>query len=119
MPRVIAAREWRVLERACAQRVRAMNAFLDDLYHGARILEAGVIPRRLVYTSLQYRREMVGVEPPGGAWVGFDPTTGNAVDERYVRVAVGRELLGRRAGSRARQLRHPSGHGDPGRRARC
>jgi hypothetical protein len=28
---------------------------------------------------------------PGGAWVGFDPTTGNAVDERYVRVAVARD----------------------------
>ena len=69
VPRVIAAAEWRTLERGCAQRVRAMNAFLDDLYHGARILDAGVIPRGLVYTSLQYRREMVGVKPPGGVYI--------------------------------------------------
>jgi len=69
VPRVIAAEEWRTIERGCIQRVRAMNAFLDDLYHGARILEAGVIPRGLVYTSLQYRRQMAGVDPPGGVYI--------------------------------------------------
>lgn len=54
VPRVISADEWRTIERGCVQRVRAMNAFLHDLYHGGRILEAGVIPQDLVYTSLQY-----------------------------------------------------------------
>ena len=68
-PRVIPADEWRTIKRGCAQRVRAMNAFLHDIYHDGRILAAGVVPRALVYTSLQYRREMVGVTPPGGIYI--------------------------------------------------
>jgi uncharacterized circularly permuted ATP-grasp superfamily protein len=69
VPRVIAAAEWQLLERGCVQRVRAMNAFLDDLYHGARILQTGLVSRELVYSSQQYRREMVGVSPPGGVYI--------------------------------------------------
>ena len=28
---------------------------------------------------------------PGGGWIGFDPTNANLADERYVKVAVGRD----------------------------
>jgi len=51
------------------QRVRALNAFVHDVYHEARILEAGVVPRDVVYTSSQYRREVRGITPPGGVYV--------------------------------------------------
>ena len=69
VPRVIPAAEWKTLEAGLIQRIQAMNAFLHDLYHEGRILKAGHIPRELIYTSTQYRREMMGVDPPGGAYI--------------------------------------------------
>src|SRR5215203_6173527 len=37
IPRIITAAEWRGLSRGIEQRVRALNAFLHDLYHGQEI----------------------------------------------------------------------------------
>ena len=34
VPRIISAREWAKLEKGIEQRVRAINAFLYDIYHG-------------------------------------------------------------------------------------
>jgi uncharacterized circularly permuted ATP-grasp superfamily protein len=69
VPRLIPAGEWAAIERGCIQRVKALNAFLHDLYHGGRILEEGLVPRELAYTSLQYRREMLGVDPPADMYI--------------------------------------------------
>lgn len=44
IPRIIAQREWRILEAGCQQRVRALNAFLHDIYHEQNIIEAGIVP---------------------------------------------------------------------------
>src|SRR5512134_4006194 len=41
VPRIIAASEWEMLERGLIQRVRALNAFLDDVYHDQKILDGG------------------------------------------------------------------------------
>ena len=38
VPRIITASEWRDLERGLAQRLTAVNLFLKDVYHDARIL---------------------------------------------------------------------------------
>ena len=43
IPRIISAAEWRKLERGIEQRVRAMNAFMHDIYHKA----TGPIVQRL------------------------------------------------------------------------
>src|SRR5215471_1587959 len=40
VPRIIPASEWAMLERGLAQRVRALNAFLADIYHEQKILAA-------------------------------------------------------------------------------
>ena len=75
VPRVFSAREWRTLSRGILQRARALNAFLDDVYHRGEILKAGVIPEDLVYRNPAYLPEMVGVSPPGKVWshiVGID-----------------------------------------------
>src|SRR5438046_2442211 len=45
VPRIVAAAEWAVLERGLAQRTRALNLFIDDIYHAQRILDDGVVPR--------------------------------------------------------------------------
>ncbi|WP_298442316.1 circularly permuted type 2 ATP-grasp protein, partial [Gordonia sp. (in: high G+C Gram-positive bacteria)] len=48
VPRVISAAEWTRLEAGIAQRVRALEMFLDDVYGEQQILSDGVIPRRLI-----------------------------------------------------------------------
>ncbi len=68
IPRVIPAAEWAVLDAGLRQRVGALNAFLHDIYHSQRIVEAGVIPRELVLLNAQYRPQMRGVELPGGIY---------------------------------------------------
>jgi uncharacterized circularly permuted ATP-grasp superfamily protein len=64
IPRVLAAAEWTVLERALAQRVMALDAFVADCYGAQRALRDGVVPTRLVYSSCGYLRDLVGVRPP-------------------------------------------------------
>ena len=69
LPRILAAREWSILEAGLKQRLRAMNRFLQDIYGPARILADGVIPTDLVFGCKQYRIEMQGVEVPRGVHV--------------------------------------------------
>ncbi|MGC7093391.1 circularly permuted type 2 ATP-grasp protein [Amycolatopsis lurida] len=66
VPRVITAAEWLKLERGVAQRVRALEAFLDDVYGDAQILADGVLPRRLITSCSHFQREAFGINPPNG-----------------------------------------------------
>ena len=68
VPRIIPAEDWTRLEAGLAQRVRALNAFIGDIYHEQRILQAGVIPAERVLCNAQYRPEMQGVEVPGNIY---------------------------------------------------
>lgn len=75
VPRIISAGEWRTLERGIEQRVRAINAFLYDIYHRQEILRAGRIPRELIANNEAFLPQMIGVSPPGGIYthiVGVD-----------------------------------------------
>ena len=64
VPRIISAAEWRLLERGIEQRVRALNAFLYDIYHRQEIIRAGRIPADLVLGNAAYLPEMIGHNPP-------------------------------------------------------
>ena len=67
-PRIIEAAEWATLERGLAQRVVALNRFLDDLYVGEQAaIEDGVVPRWLVTSSRGFERHAFGIEVPFGA----------------------------------------------------
>ena len=68
VPRILPAEEWTLLEAGLAQRVRALNAFIADVYHGQEILRAGVVPAQRVLCNAQYRPEMQGVAVPGGIY---------------------------------------------------
>jgi len=68
VPRVIPAKDWQRLADGLRQRVKALNAFLTDIYHGQEILKAGVVPAEQVLTNGQYRPEMQGVDVPGGIY---------------------------------------------------
>lgn len=69
IPRVIEAAEWDVIEKGVKQRVKALNEFLYDIYHDAKIISDGVVPKELVYGNANYREEMRGYEPPGRTYV--------------------------------------------------
>lgn len=64
IPRVLDAQEWSLLERGLAQRVKALNAFLRDIYHGREILRAGKVPELLVLHNEGFRAEMQDFDPP-------------------------------------------------------
>ncbi len=65
VPRIISAREWSRLTRGIEQRVRAINAFLHDIYHRQEILRSGRLPARLVAQNEAFLPQMIGVSPPG------------------------------------------------------
>ena len=68
IPRIIAAREWEVLERGVVQRVRAINHFLADIYHEQRILKDGVVPAELVLGNSNFQQAMVDLDVPCGTY---------------------------------------------------
>ena len=75
VPRIITANEWRRLSRGIEQRVRALNAFLHDLYHRQEIIRAGRVPEGLFRDNPAWLPNMVGFTPPGGIYthiVGID-----------------------------------------------
>jgi uncharacterized circularly permuted ATP-grasp superfamily protein len=67
IPRVIAAREWDALADGLRQRVRALEAFLDDVYGEGRVFSERVVPRALVTSSPNFRREAFGAAPAHAA----------------------------------------------------
>lgn len=86
VPRIISGREWRRLTQGIEQRVVALNAFLDDIYHRQEILRAGRIPKELIAGNEAFLPEMIGVKPPGGVYthiIGVDIVR-TAEDEFYV-----------------------------------
>ncbi len=75
VPRVVSAREWQRLERGIEQRVRAINAFLHDIYHRQEIVRAGRVPAEMIAGNEAFLPQMLGVSPPGQVYthiVGVD-----------------------------------------------
>lgn len=68
IPRIMSAREWDWLERGLVQRTRALNLFIDDVYHQGHILRDGVVPAELVHTARSYRPQCEGLHPPKDIW---------------------------------------------------
>ena len=66
VPRIFTAREWDHIAEGVAQRVRALEAFLDDVYNGARILHDGIVPYHVVTSSPGFLRAVHGINPTNG-----------------------------------------------------
>ena len=58
IPRVIAKKQWDKVSLGCAQRVRALNLFLHDIYHAQDILKAGIVPEQQVLSHEAYQPHM-------------------------------------------------------------
>lgn len=63
IPRQISAEEWVMLEAGLVQRVKALNAFLYDIYHDKKIVKDGVVPKEFTYESKGYMPECEGITP--------------------------------------------------------
>jgi uncharacterized circularly permuted ATP-grasp superfamily protein len=54
VPNIIPRNEWIRVEQGLIQRVKALNAFLSDIYNEQNILHDGIIPRNLVVNNSYY-----------------------------------------------------------------
>ncbi|MCI4661643.1 MAG: circularly permuted type 2 ATP-grasp protein [Neomegalonema sp.] len=75
VPRVLSAAEWAHLEKGVLQRARALNRFIEDVYHDAEIVQAGIVPKHLILQNDAFEPRLKGVRPPGGIYshiVGVD-----------------------------------------------
>jgi uncharacterized circularly permuted ATP-grasp superfamily protein len=68
VPRIIEATEWEGLEAGLRQRVRALNLFLDDIYHDRKIIKDKVVPEEVIATASSFREACMGLNPPRGIW---------------------------------------------------
>ena len=86
VPRIIEADAWKSLEKGLSQRVRALNAYLADLYGEKQIIRDGVVPADFAFASSGYLPQCEGITPPGGIYShisGIDLVEGED-DEWYV-----------------------------------
>lgn len=67
IPRLLSAKEWDLLSKGAIQRVRALNMFLDDIYHNGEIIKAGIVSEEILKHP-QYRPEMFNVDVPRGIY---------------------------------------------------
>jgi uncharacterized circularly permuted ATP-grasp superfamily protein len=68
IPRILDAVEWAYLERGLKQRVRAINAFLYDVYHEREFIRAGGVDAMLILHNEGFRPEMQDFTPPQSAY---------------------------------------------------
>ena len=68
VPRIIEKHEWDRIEAGLKQRVKALNLFINDLYHEQKIIRDGVFPAEVLAESKNFRPQCVGVNPPLGVW---------------------------------------------------
>jgi uncharacterized circularly permuted ATP-grasp superfamily protein len=86
IPRILSTAEWAKLSKGLEQRVKALNAYLADIYGKQEILKAGIVPPDLVWRNPAFRPEMCNVKAPHGIFIhiaGIDVVRVDA-DDFYV-----------------------------------
>ena len=73
IPRIVGSAEWDWIERGLKQRIHALNAFIDDIYHDQKILKDKAIPEEVIRSATFYRPQCEGINPPKGVWCGISP----------------------------------------------
>jgi uncharacterized circularly permuted ATP-grasp superfamily protein len=67
VPRILQGEEWRRVAASVAQRVRALECFLNGVYGERQVVAEGVVPERIVAGSGFLERDLFGISPPHGA----------------------------------------------------
>jgi len=68
VPRIISSQDWKELEEGLVQRIEAINLFVDDIYHDQKIIKDKVVPKEVIYSSKDYLKQCMGLNPPKGIW---------------------------------------------------
>ena len=68
IPRLILKKEWDEITKGLIQRVKALNLFIDDIYHDQQILKDEIIPQAYIDKSKDFRPECMGISPPHNTW---------------------------------------------------
>ncbi|MFT6037531.1 MAG: putative circularly permuted ATP-grasp superfamily protein, partial [Candidatus Azotimanducaceae bacterium] len=68
IPRMIRQKEWEHVEKGLTQRLQALNLFITDIYNDEKILKDKRVPRDLLRSSKDYRKECEGVKPLYNTW---------------------------------------------------
>jgi uncharacterized circularly permuted ATP-grasp superfamily protein len=71
VPRVIPAADWERIAAGLAQRVRALNAFVADVYGERRIVAEGVLPQRVLDSAENVEPALPGLRPRDDVWIGI------------------------------------------------
>ncbi len=65
IPRVIARQQWDKIAQGCVQRAKALNLFLDDIYHHQHILKDGLIPAEQILQHEAFLPQMMNCSLKG------------------------------------------------------
>jgi len=68
IPRIIGKEDWTFLEKGLQQRIYALNAFINDLYHEQKALKDKIIPKEMIFSSPSYLKQCQGLNPPKKIW---------------------------------------------------
>ncbi len=68
IPRIIDEEEWIKIEAGLKQRIRALNMFIDDMYHDQKIIRDGVVPQYMAQSSKGFLQQCKGMNPSRGIW---------------------------------------------------
>ncbi|MGA9637182.1 circularly permuted type 2 ATP-grasp protein [Flavobacterium sp.] len=64
IPRIITQQDWLEVESGIAQRLKALNLFLEDIYNEQLIIKDGIIPASLIASCPHYIPEVHGIKLP-------------------------------------------------------
>lgn len=68
IPRTIRAQDWHRVSAGLAQRGRALNCFINDIYNKQKILADKILPAGIVLESGNYKPQCSGITPRFGVW---------------------------------------------------
>lgn len=68
IPRILEQHEWEHIENGLKQRIDALNKFIDDIYHGQKIIKDKIIPKEIILSSRSFREQCLNINPPKGIW---------------------------------------------------
>lgn len=68
VPRIVDASEWDTIEKGLKQRIKALNLFIDDVYHEQKIVKDGIVPLELISSAEGFLPPCIGLDPPRGIW---------------------------------------------------
>ena len=84
VPLLIDHTEWTALKAGLVQRAEVLEAVLADVYGPATLVQDGRLPAALIAGNPEFLRPLVGVAPPGGAYLrNYAVDVGRGADGRW------------------------------------